>query len=131
MTVVYSSKRLRWMAFWVFVFLFGGAFPSQGELFSISDIDALIDNQNRVCSMIEKRLEAKIAGLYGVPQDLQIPNEVVQDLRSRYTSSNVRTDSGVRNLDEALFACTMRPKYQRLLDKIYEGVYPKRSLSSD
>lgn len=131
MAISYSSKRLKWTFLLIVVLVFYKAFPTPRELRELSEIDTLIQRQNQICSMIEGSLQNRIESLYGVPQELQIPNIVMWNLRTRYVSSSVHTEAGVRALDEALFACTTRKEYKNLVDKIYDAVYPDRYKSAD
>lgn len=131
MTISYNSKRLKWTVLLVVILVCYEAFPTPRELRELSEIDTLIQRQNQICSMIEESLQNRIESLYGVPQELQIPNIVIWNMRARYVSSSVHTEAGVRALDEALFACTTRKEYKNLVDKIYEAVYPGRYRSAD
>ena len=131
MTISYNSKRLKWTVLLVVILVCYEAFPTPRELRELSEIDTLIQRQNQICSMIEESLQNRIESLYGVPQELQIPNIVIWNMRARYVSSSVHTEAGVQALDEALFACTTRKEYKNLVDKIYEAVYPGRYRSAD
>ena len=131
MTISYRSKRLKWTVLLIVVLVCYKAFPTPRELRELSEIDTLIERQNQICSMIEGSLQNRIESLYGVPQELQIPNIVMWNLRAKYVSSSIHTDAGVEALDEALFACTTRKKYKDLVDKIYDAVYPGRYMSAD
>ncbi len=131
MTIVYNSKRLKWMAIWLFILLSIGALPSWREISESSQVDSLIRYQNEICLIVEGQLEQHIEGLYGVPQELELPNIVISNLRAKYASSPTRTDLGVQVLDEALISCITRKKYQSLIDKIYSAVYPNKFSSAD
>ena len=132
MTVVISSRVLKWTLVLVFAMFVGSlVLPKPQELVRDFQIQLLIEEQNKICGMLEAELEASIHQLYGVPQDLILPKSVQENFRLRYASSKAFTEEGARSLDDAILACTVRTKWQSLVDRISEGAFPHRYQSAD
>ena len=89
----------------------------------------LLQDQIEICNKAEMELEESIKGLYGTKQDFSRPRLANEAVRSEIINSGKLEEEGESALDEALLFCSTRPRYRKMVDKIYEKVYPLRSLS--
>jgi hypothetical protein len=89
----------------------------------------LLQDQIDVCNRAERKLAQSIRGLYRTSQDFSRPRLANEAVRSEIIDSGKLEEEGKVALDEALLFCSTRPRYRKMVDKIYEKVYPLRSLS--
>lgn len=91
---------------------------------------ALLQDQIEICNKAERKLAESIRGLYRTSQDFSRPRLANEAVRSEILDSGMIKEEGESALDEALLLCSTRPRYRKMIDQIYETVYPRRSLST-
>ncbi len=90
----------------------------------------LLQDQIDICNRAEMELEESIKALYGTKQDFSRPRLANEAVRSEILDSGVIKKEGESALDEALLYCSTRPRYRKMVDQIYEKVYPRRLIST-
>jgi hypothetical protein len=90
----------------------------------------LLQDQIDICNRAERKLSESIRALYGTKQDFSRPRLANEAVRSEILDSGKLEKEGESALDEALLFCSTRPRYRKMLDQIYEKVYPLRTLST-
>lgn len=90
----------------------------------------VLQDQIDICNRAEMELEESIKALYGTKQDFSRPRLANEAVRSEILDSGVIKKEGESALDEALLYCSTRPRYRKMVDQIYEKVYPRRLIST-
>lgn len=124
-----SSLRLGIIAFAFIVAIMIVFFHSLKEVNVFLTEQIRLEDQKKICTLVESELEQSIRTLYGAKQYFLLPGEVVQGFRARVLSSGKFGSKEVQAFDEALFSCSARSQYRKLVDRIYYLVYPNKFLS--